>query len=177
MLNQPARVRSFYNNIILHTVGRRASLVLLCSLTASPLLTGCDTGAAAKGDAGGVSRPASTPVLGPNLTSNLRIGTGQRFIFAGAAQDRAYTASVENNGPVPVTVMRGQPGRPEVASAIVTLAPGAKAVQKFALGEAAIFENTAGVEATLIVKIWGNTDVGMRYEALRAMEAAEQKAK
>jgi hypothetical protein len=183
MPSHPNNLASIGRNVILH-LARPSVGVAFAAIVALLPLSGCEQSGTTKAtDAPGttspesVSRPASTPFFGPNLTSNLRIGAGQRFIFAGGAEDRAYTASVENNGTVPITVMRGAPGNPAQAANITTLAPGEKAVQKFALGEAAIFENTSAAEATLIVKVWGDTNVGMRYEALRAMEAAEKGGK
>ncbi|GEM_PF-1284195 len=108
-----------------------------------------------------------SPSRSPDLTSNLLVEAGQRFVYAGESDSGAYQASVKNVGDVSVTLCR-RIG--EARQAITTLAPGTSALAKFKRGEAALFENDASRQAQLLVYVWGDTDVGMRYEAINAME-------
>jgi hypothetical protein len=105
-----------------------------------------------------------SPQRTPDLTSNLQVDAGQRFVYAGEVGSGSYTASIENRGSVPVTLARrvGEAREP-----IGGLAPGEVTLAKFARGEAALFENDAADQATLRVCVWGDTKVGMRYEALK----------
>lgn len=95
----------------------------------------------------------------PDLTSNLGVPAGQRFIFAGG-QTSGYTAYVTNTGQVPLVILAELDGS---ARPIVTLAPGERASRRFEPREAALFENSASSDAQAKVEIWGNTNVGMRY--------------
>jgi hypothetical protein len=99
------------------------------------------------------------PWGGPDLTSNLGVPAGQRFIFAGG-QPTGYTAYVTNTGSVPITILAEIDG---TSRPIVTLEPGHRASRRFEPREAALFENRSGTDAQAKVEIWGNTNVGMRY--------------
>ncbi|MDX2018233.1 MAG: hypothetical protein SFY95_11440 [Planctomycetota bacterium] len=99
------------------------------------------------------------PWGGPDLTSNLTVPAGKRFIFAGG-QPKGYTAYVTNTGTVPVALLAELDG---VARPIVVLEPGQRASHVFAPREAALFDNPAATDAQSKVEIWGSASVGMRY--------------
>lgn len=113
---------------------------------------------------------AQKPEGRPNLTSNLQIKPGETFVFAGEPDAGAYTASVENVGPVAVT-LGTRTG--VVDASLVTLKPGESIVARFAKAQGALFLNSSGEQARLLLKIWGDTNVGMRYEPLRGLRTAE----
>jgi hypothetical protein len=116
------------------------------------------------------------PTGRPNLTSNLQVEAGQTFIYAGDATDGKYTAVVTNVGPVPVTLgKRLQAGSGTSDNGVMVLAPGGKTILTADRGEGSLFQNLSSQQARLLVRIWGDTKVGMRYEALKAMEAEANK--
>ncbi len=104
--------------------------------------------------------PIARPSGRPDLTSGLDIPARQRFIFAGG-QSKPFTAYVTNRGAVPVQIVADLDGG--VATPIVTVEPGQKVSHRFEARQAAVFENPSDREARLIVEVWGQTQVGMRY--------------
>lgn len=105
-----------------------------------------------------------SPARRPDLTSNLQIEGGSTFVYAGEPDAGAYTISARNVGPVPVTLLR-RDGEADVE--LTTLAPGEAALQAFNPGEAALLANPADRLARLKVLVWGDTNVGMRYEPVQ----------
>lgn len=113
---------------------------------------------------------ASSPTTGaapgspsgkPSLTSNLQIDAGKTFVYAGEADSGGYTASVRNVGQVAVTLGR-RIGTTDTALRV--LKPGEATLAEFAKGQGALFQNATGQQARLLVLIWGDTNVGMKYE-------------
>jgi hypothetical protein len=100
------------------------------------------------------------------LRSNLQVDAGQTFVYAGEPSTGPYQASVRNVGSVPVRLAKRVNG---VDVALITLGPSEATLAQFGAGEAALFENTSGAQAQLTVLIWGETQVGMRYEAARGV--------
>lgn len=105
-----------------------------------------------------IARPSGRP----DLTSGLTIPASQRFIFAGG-QSRPFTAFVTNRGEVPVRIVADLDG---ATTPIVTVEPGAQVSHRFEARQAALFENPSEQEARLVVEVWGQTEVGMKYRPM-----------
>ncbi len=144
-------------------IWQRASIAAAGSICVLGVLSGCGP----ESDAA-----AGSPQRKADLRSNLQIEGRQTFVFAGAATDGAYTASVRNAGPVAVRLLSRQG---ETETPIVVLAPGESAVHSFPIGQAALFENSTDTQASLVVLVWGETNVGMRYEPTKAESKAAGK--
>lgn len=99
-----------------------------------------------------------------DLTSDLKIEAGKEFLYGGG-KDGSYLVSVENvREPGLVIVAMVGDARKEIAR----VANGQKAVHRFGDGETAVIVNTSTTkEARATVRVWGATDVGMRYEPAR----------
>lgn len=131
---------------------RSALLAALLSLSALTL-GGCASDASSSGH--------SMPWGSPDLTSQLQIPAAQQFLYAGEKDTDAYTAVAYNRGDQAVVISEELDGK---SVEVVTLAPGQTATHRFAPGQTAIFRNTSSTqEAQLTVRIWGPTNVGMRY--------------
>jgi hypothetical protein len=139
------------------------SLILTTCL---PFLA-CETGCSPKHAptvAPNSASPASItrPWRSPDLTSNLNIPAQQRFIFAGE-QSEPFVAFVTNRGSVPVQIVAELEG---VTKPIVTVEPGQKVSHRFDARQSAVFENPSNEQANLLVEVWGQTEVGMRYRPM-----------
>lgn len=140
------------------SVAGSACLLLSIALAAcSQAPASADTSQAAS-----AAPPISRPSGSPDLTSGLDIPARQRFIFAGG-QSKPFTAFVTNRGTVPVQIIADLDG---AATPIVTVQPGQKASHRFEARQAALFENPSDQEARLIVEVWGQTEVGMKYRPM-----------
>ena len=77
----------------------------------------------------------------PDLTSNLGVPARQQFRLGGG-QPNEFFAEVQNQG---------------------TAMPGEKLRHRFAPGEGAIIVNRSDADASLKVRVWGDTQIAMRY--------------
>lgn len=154
----------------MHLAPRMTAIATLCSLG---LLASCTNSATTPEQSQATaptpqSRPASStpprPRGKPDLTSNLQIPPNECFVFAGG-QDDGYTTVVTNRGQVPVRILSELDS---VSTPIVTIEPGQQASHRFSSKAAALFENPSTSEARLLVEVWGETDVGMRYRPMMA---------
>ncbi len=107
-------------------------------------------------------RPIARPSGQPDLTSGLDIPPRQRFIFAGG-QSEPFTALVTNRGATPVQIVADLDG---IATPVVVVEPGGQVGHRFESRQAAIFENPSDQQARLIVEVWGQTQVGMKYRPM-----------
>lgn len=135
-----------------------AGIVVSISLAAcSPAPAPTDTSASAASP-----QPIARPMRGPDLTSGLGIPAQERFVFAGG-QSKPFTAFVTNRGAVPVQIIAELDG---AATPIATVAPGKQVSHRFQAREGVIFENPSDQDARLLVEVWGQTEVGMRYQPM-----------
>jgi hypothetical protein len=130
---------------------------VLVGAVVMPMVGGC---AAAPGAAPG------SPSGRPSLTSNLQIEAGQTFVYAGEAGAGGYSASVRNVGPVAVTLGR-RIGKTDTALRVLN--PGEVTLAEFARGQGTLFQNLTKDQAKLLVQIWGDTNVEMKYQTIKGL--------
>lgn len=106
----------------------------------------------------------AAPAAADVLNSNLQIEAGQTFELGGG-QERGFTVTGRNTGPVAVVVLGQLPGAKPVERG--TVAPGGAVDAAFGPGEMALLRNTSGkVMARLKLKVTGDTSsLGMTYSA------------
>ena len=102
--------------------------------------------------------------------SGLSVPPQSRFELGGS-QSGAFTAALENVGPVAVTVIERARGGAETVRG--TVVPGASARLRFAPGSAALVVNAADREAQVDVNLTGDTNLSMGYVAAEAAADAE----
>jgi hypothetical protein len=95
----------------------------------------------------------------PDLTSNLGVPARQQFRLGGG-QPNEFFAEVQNQGSVPAVV---QVDRSGTVVDLGTAMPGEKLRHRFAPGEGAIIVNRSDADASLTVRVWGDTQIAMRY--------------
>lgn len=97
------------------------------------------------------------------INSRLSIKPQNSFVLGGG-QKGPFTVEAENVGPVEVAIAsRAADG---TATPMGVLAPGVSETVRFPQGAAAVLTNTSGAEeARVAVRVTGDTDLGMRYEA------------
>lgn len=135
-------------------------LRLLVALSICSTLACCTSKTTPSSGSGTASQAQpSRPWGSPDLTSNLSVPAGQRFIFAGG-QKSGFTAFATNRGTVPITIIADLDG---VRREIGIVAPGERVSHTFAPREAALFENPSAQVGDVKVEVWGQTNVGMRY--------------
>jgi len=107
-----------------------------------------------------IAAPAAADVL----NSNLQIDPGQTFELGGG-QERGFTVTGRNVGPVAVVVLGQLPGGKPVERG--TVAPGGAIDAAFGPGEMALLRNTSGkAMARLKLEVTGDTSsLGMTYSA------------
>ncbi len=101
------------------------------------------------------------PIRRADLISGITVPGGERFILGGG-QPSSFYCDVENQGEteVMVTSTRGSG-----ASVVARLKPGDSASHRFQPTEAAVIANLDSLEpAILRLRVWGDTNLGMRYE-------------
>lgn len=97
-----------------------------------------------------------------SINSNLNVAPGQQFVLGGG-QAGGFTVDATNVGEGPVNLELRRPDG--TATALGTLAPGARDSITFPPGAAAVVVNqSADTTARVRVRITGSTDLGMRYE-------------
>jgi hypothetical protein len=105
--------------------------------------------------------PSEAPSRRPDLTSNCQIESGKEFLFGGGSNGN-YTIDARNGGTVTLEIAAESPDGKRTP--IATLAPGQRALHTFADGQTAIVRNTSdSIQALAILRVWGETRVGMRY--------------
>ena len=104
-----------------------------------------------------------------SLQSGLTVPPQSRFELGGS-QAGAFTAALENVGPVAVTVVERARGGAETVRG--TVAPGASARLRFAPGSAALVVNATDREARVDVNLTGDTNLSMGYVAAEAAAEA-----
>ncbi|MCX5690205.1 MAG: hypothetical protein NTV94_10565 [Planctomycetota bacterium] len=118
------------------------ALILLCTgLSAG--LAGCSQG----------------PTMLADLTSNLKVPAHQQFRLGGG-QPGEFFAEIVNEGSVPALVRVDSSGE---LRDLGVAQPGEKLRHRFAAGEGAIVVNRADTDASLKVRVWGDTQIAMRY--------------
>lgn len=101
------------------------------------------------------------PIRRADLISGLTVPGAQRF-FLGGGQPSSFYCDVENQGDTEVLISST---RGLGATVIARLYPGDSASHRFQPTEAAIIANLSPLEpAKLRVRIWGDTNLEMRYE-------------
>lgn len=101
------------------------------------------------------------PIRRADLVSGLTIPGAQRF-FLGGGQPSSFFCDVENQGQTEVLLSST---RGSGATVIIRLHPGDSASHRFQPTEAAIIANLSPLEpAKLRVRVWGDTNLDMRYE-------------
>lgn len=132
----------------------------LAACTQSPERAGASQAASSPSSQSASAPPSIARPWGrPDLTSGLNIPPGEQFIFAGG-QSKPFTAFVTNRGEVPVRIVADLDG---ATTPIVMVEPGQKVSHRFDARQAALFENPSEQEARLVVEVWGQTNVGMKY--------------
>ncbi len=101
------------------------------------------------------------PIRRADLVSGLAIPGAQRF-YLGGGQPSSFYCDVENQGDTEVLISAT---RGSGATVIARLHPGDSASHRFQPTEAAVLANLSPLEpAKLRVRIWGDTNLQMRYE-------------
>lgn len=101
------------------------------------------------------------PIRRADLISGITVPGGQRF-HLGGDQPSSFYCDVENQGEteVMVTSTRGLG-----ATVVARLRPGDSASHRFQPTEAAVIANLDSTEpAKVRIRVWGDTNLGMRYE-------------
>lgn len=101
------------------------------------------------------------PIRRADLVSGLAIPGAQRF-YLGGGQPSSFYCDVENQGDTEVLISAT---RGSGATVIARLHPGDSASHRFQPTEAAVLANLSPLEpAKLRVRVWGDTNLQMRYE-------------
>ncbi len=101
------------------------------------------------------------PIRRADLVSGLAIPGAQRF-YLGGGQPSSFYCDVENQGDTEVLISAT---RGSGATVIARLYPGDSASHRFQPTEAAVLANLSPLEpAKLRVRVWGDTNLQMRYE-------------
>lgn len=93
-----------------------------------------------------------------SLTSNTTIGP-QRAFELGDGEHRSFKAVVLNNSKVAVEVYKASLGQGETK--LLSLQPGQRKTVRFAANTKAIFKNESSEEATVSLKVTGDTRLTM----------------
>ena len=110
-------------------------------------------------------------VVAGTIHSNLFIEAGKQFILGGD-QRGAFKVVARNAGSVPVEIKERPKGGGIFGKAM--LAPGQKAVLKFAAGSTAVLLNPSRQKANLDLTITGDTKLGMTYEPVQDSGSIEK---